>query len=74
MIKDWDIIITNRNKLLSVDLHEVWRYRDIPQHFLFLPDLTGATLHSSIPGYLPDNEGDIISYNTLKIIYDYTMV
>ena len=29
MIKDWDIIITNKNKLLSVDLHEVWRYRDL---------------------------------------------
>ena len=29
MTKDWDIIITNRSKLLSVDLHEVWRYRDL---------------------------------------------
>ncbi len=29
MTKDWDIIITNKSKLLSIDLHEVWRYRDL---------------------------------------------
>ena len=29
MAKDWDIIITNRSKLLSIDLQEVWRYRDL---------------------------------------------
>lgn len=29
MVKDLDIIITNRSKLLSVDLHEVWWYRNL---------------------------------------------
>ena len=29
MEQNWDIIITNRNKLLSLNLHEVWRYRDL---------------------------------------------
>ena len=29
MTEKWDIIITNRSKLLSIDLHEVWRYRDL---------------------------------------------
>ena len=29
MAKDWDIIITNISKLLSIDLQEVWRYRDL---------------------------------------------
>ena len=29
MAKDWDIIITNKSKLFSLDLHEVWRYRDL---------------------------------------------
>lgn len=29
MAKDWDIIITNKSKLLNIDLHEVWRYRDL---------------------------------------------
>ena len=29
MAKEWDIIITNRSKLLSIDLQEVWRYRDL---------------------------------------------
>lgn len=27
--KDWDIIITNRSRLLSIDLGEIWRYRDL---------------------------------------------
>lgn len=26
---DWDIIITPKSKLLSLDLHEVWKYRDL---------------------------------------------
>lgn len=26
---DWDIVITPKSKLLSLDLHEVWRYRDL---------------------------------------------
>lgn len=73
MVKDWDIDITNRNKLLYVDLHEVWRYRDIPQHLFFLPVLTGTALQSSIPVYQPDDEGDFFSYNIPKIINDYTM-
>ena len=29
MNKDWDIIITNRGKLFSLDLREVWQYRDL---------------------------------------------
>ena len=29
MAKDWDIIITNKSNLLSIDLGEVWRYRDL---------------------------------------------
>ncbi len=29
MEKDWDIIITNHNRLLNLDLQEVWRYRDL---------------------------------------------
>ena len=29
MANHWDIIITNKSKLLSLDLHEVWRYRDL---------------------------------------------
>jgi len=29
MAKDWDIIITNKSKLLNIDLHEVWHYRDL---------------------------------------------
>ena len=29
MSKDWDIIITNKSNLLSVDLGEVWHYRDL---------------------------------------------
>ena len=29
MAKDWDIIITNKSNLLSIDLSEVWRYRDL---------------------------------------------
>ena len=29
MSKDWDIIITNKTNLLSIDLGEVWRYRDL---------------------------------------------
>ena len=29
MTKDWDIIITNKSNLLSIDLQEVWRYRDL---------------------------------------------
>ena len=29
MAKDWDIIITNRSNLFSIDLGEVWRYRDL---------------------------------------------
>jgi len=29
MAKEWDYIISNRNSLLSVDLGEVWRYRDL---------------------------------------------
>ena len=29
MSKNWDIIITNKSSLLSIDLHEVWRYRDL---------------------------------------------
>ena len=29
MSNDWDIIITNKNRLFSIDLSEVWRYRDL---------------------------------------------
>ena len=29
MNKDWDIIITNRSHLWSIDFHELWRYRDL---------------------------------------------
>ena len=29
MTKDWDIIITNKSNLLSLELSEVWRYRDL---------------------------------------------
>lgn len=29
MAKEWDIVITNRSKLLSLDLQELWRYRDL---------------------------------------------
>ncbi len=29
MNKDWDIVITNRSRLLNIDLGEVWRYRDL---------------------------------------------
>ena len=29
MANHWDIIITNKSKLFSLDLHEVWRYRDL---------------------------------------------
>ena len=29
MAKDWDIIITNKSNLFSIDLGEVWRYRDL---------------------------------------------
>lgn len=29
MDKKWDIIITNKNKLLSLNLHEVWLYHDL---------------------------------------------
>ncbi len=29
MIKYWDIEITNKSSLLSIDLKEVWRYRDL---------------------------------------------
>ena len=29
MTKDWDIIITNRSHLWSIDFHELWRYRDL---------------------------------------------
>jgi len=29
MLKDWDIIITNNKRLFSLDLSEVWRYRDL---------------------------------------------
>ena len=29
MAKNWDIIITNKSNLLSIDLGEVWRYRDL---------------------------------------------
>ena len=29
MAKEWDYIISNRNSLLSVDIGEVWRYRDL---------------------------------------------
>ena len=29
MVKVWDIIITNKSNLLSIDLGEVWRYRDL---------------------------------------------
>ena len=27
--KNWDTVITNRNKLFNLDLNEVWRYRDL---------------------------------------------
>lgn len=29
MAKDWDIIITNKSNLLSIDLQEIWHYRDL---------------------------------------------
>ena len=29
MNKEWDIIITNKDRLLSLDLSEVWHYRDL---------------------------------------------
>lgn len=29
MTSNWDIIITNNSKLINLDLHEVWRYRDL---------------------------------------------
>lgn len=29
MAKEWDTIITNKSHLLSIDLGEVWRYRDL---------------------------------------------
>ncbi len=29
MTDNWDIIITNKSRLFSLDLHEVWRYRDL---------------------------------------------
>lgn len=29
MSKDWDIIISNKSNLLSINLAEVWRYRDL---------------------------------------------
>ncbi|MEE3417282.1 MAG: ABC transporter permease, partial [Prevotella sp.] len=29
MAKDWDIIITNKSNLLSIDFGEIWRYRDL---------------------------------------------
>ena len=29
MNKEWDLIITNQSKLLSLHLSEVWRYRDL---------------------------------------------
>ena len=29
MANNWDIIITNNSKLINLDLHEVWRYRDL---------------------------------------------
>ena len=29
MVKDWDIIISNKTNLFSIDLREVWRYRDL---------------------------------------------
>ena len=29
MAKDWDIIISNKTNLFSIDLKEVWRYRDL---------------------------------------------
>ena len=29
MAKDWDIIITNKSSLLSIDFGEIWRYRDL---------------------------------------------
>ena len=29
MNKEWDLIITNQSKLLSLKLSEVWRYRDL---------------------------------------------
>ena len=29
MAKDWDIIITNKSNLLSIDFDEIWRYRDL---------------------------------------------
>ena len=29
MTKDWDIIITNKSHLWSIDFHELWRYRDL---------------------------------------------
>lgn len=73
MVKEWDIIITNKSYLLSIDLHDEWRYRDILQHPYFLSVLTGAALQSSIPVYQPDDEGDFFSYNIPKIINDYTM-
>ena len=29
MNKDWDIVITNKSHLWSIDFHELWRYRDL---------------------------------------------
>ncbi|MCI6197617.1 MAG: ABC transporter permease, partial [Prevotella sp.] len=29
MAQDWDIIIDNKRRLFSLDLKEVWRYRDL---------------------------------------------
>ena len=29
MQQDWDLIIENKNRLLTLDLREVWRYRDL---------------------------------------------
>ena len=26
---EWDIVITPKSKLLSLDLHEVWKYKDL---------------------------------------------
>lgn len=29
MTKDWDIIITNRSHLWSIDIKELWHYQDL---------------------------------------------
>lgn len=29
MVKDWDIIITNKSHLWSIDFYEIWHYRDL---------------------------------------------